>query len=62
MARRRQANLRGAFVAAGVPRRVALVDDVMTTGTTVAEAARALLAGGAEEVQVWVAARAMRAD
>ena len=56
--RRRQANLRGAFASAGVPRRVALVDDVMTSGATVAEAVRALLAGGAEEVQVWVAARA----
>ena len=60
---RRLANLRSAF---GVPtaarpslrgRRVALVDDVMTTGATVAECARALLSAGAAEVQVWAVAR-----
>jgi ComF family protein len=36
---------------------VALVDDVMTTGATAAEAARTLLGGGAASVQMWVFAR-----
>lgn len=36
---------------------VALVDDVMTTGATAAEAARTLLNGGAASVQLWVFAR-----
>jgi ComF family protein len=37
--------------------RVALVDDVMTTGGTAVAATRALLAAGAASVQVWVLAR-----
>lgn len=39
------------------PPRVAIVDDVMTTGTTLRALARTLLAAGADEVHVWVAAR-----
>jgi ComF family protein len=60
----RLSNLRGAFVVtpagrAGIAgRRIALVDDVMTTGATAAEAAQTLLRNGAAEVQVWVLARA----
>jgi ComF family protein len=47
----RQANLRGAFAAAGPVRGLpVLVDDVFTTGATLAEAARALLEAGAGRV------------
>ena len=38
-------------------RRPAVVDDVTTTGATVRAAAEALLAAGADEVHVWVAAK-----
>jgi len=58
----RQGNVRGAFgLRAGVPlpAHVALVDDVMTTGATVGECARTLLAGGVQRVDVWAVARAL---
>jgi len=54
-------NLRDAFRAEGrgvKGRRVALLDDVVTTGSTAAEAARALLDAGAAAVDVWAVARA----
>lgn len=60
---RRESAVRGVFgLAPGQASRlegrvVALVDDVMTTGATAAEAARVLRAGGASAVQVWVVAR-----
>lgn len=56
-------NLRGAFMVvpgqkqAVAGRRVALVDDVMTTGSTFREATRALLEAGATSVDVWAVAR-----
>ena len=59
----RQRNLRTAFMVdprlrqAVQGQRVALVDDVMTTGATVAHAAAAVLRAGAEAVDVWVIAR-----
>jgi ComF family protein len=55
----RRKNVRGAFEVAGpVPRgRIALVDDVVTTGSTATAAAHALLAAGAEEIELWAAAR-----
>ena len=62
----RAGNVRGAF--AVEPRRlgeirgrtVALVDDVMTTGSTAAEIARVLKHAGAARVEVWVVARTPR--
>jgi ComF family protein len=58
----RRANLAGAFaIGRGrPPPRVALVDDVLTTGSTVAAAARVLKDAGVRWVEVWVAARALR--
>ncbi len=57
--RARHRNLRAAFTAdpglAG--RRIALFDDVVTTGSTVTAATRALLRAGAERVEVWALAR-----
>jgi ComF family protein len=54
----RRGNVRGAFVARGpAPPRVAIIDDVMTTGATAEALSRALRAAGASTVQVWVVAR-----
>ena len=52
-------NLRGAFKVRRPlgGRRVALVDDVTTTGATVRAASAALLAGGASQVDVWTVAK-----
>ncbi len=59
-ARDRRRNLRNAFTLAGpLPfRHVALIDDVVTTGSTVGEITRLLKRAGAERVVVWAAARA----
>lgn len=54
----RLANLRGVFeVVSGVPERVAIVDDVVTTGATVRVLASVLREAGAREIQVWALAR-----
>jgi ComF family protein len=55
----RRRNVHGAFAAQGVAGlRVAVVDDVMTTGATLGDCARALRLAGAIEVQAWALARA----
>ena len=54
-------SVRGAFRAvAPAPRRVALVDDVYTTGATASAASTALRAAGARRVEVVTFARALR--
>lgn len=63
-AEQRQRNLHNAFAVTKPEliqgRRIALVDDVMTTGATATEAARTLLSAGANEVHIWVLARTPR--
>lgn len=58
----RARNVRGAFVCtedlSGM--RVAIVDDVMTTGATLDELAKTLRRAGAVQVQGWVVARALK--
>ena len=58
--RQRVTNIRGAFATTDSARglRIALVDDVVTTGSTIEEAARTLLRQGAVSVEVWAVARA----
>lgn len=57
----RRSNLRGAFVCdadlSGM--RVALVDDVMTSGSSLNELARVVKKAGAVEVEAWVVARTL---
>ena len=55
-------NVRGAFAIAADVRgaRIALVDDVLTTGATLAEAACELRRAGAADVECWVVARTLR--
>jgi ComF family protein len=57
----RQANVRGAFVCETSlsGQRVVVVDDVMTTGATLGEAAKLLKKCGAASVDVWVVARTL---
>lgn len=60
----RRRNLRGAFRLAAPRERLppgchlALVDDVLTTGVTLAECSRTLKRAGAARISVWVVARA----
>ena len=59
-ARARRRNLRGAFEirASSVSLRVAIVDDVLTTGATAEALALALRRAGCRHVEVWAIARA----
>lgn len=57
----RSANLRGAF-ACGIPlagKHVALLDDVMTSGASLGELAKAVRKQGATRVSAWVVARTL---
>lgn len=60
-ARLRKRNLQHAFALelTVVGRHIALVDDVVTTGSTVAELSRLLLRSGAASVQVWCLCRTL---
>ncbi|MGD8958044.1 MAG: ComF family protein [Chromatiaceae bacterium] len=54
----RRRNMRGAFACRGrLPARVALIDDVITTGATAGAASAALKDAGVEWVEVWAVAR-----
>jgi ComF family protein len=57
----REKNIRGAFTCEAdlSGRRIGIVDDVMTTGATVNELAKALRKGGACSVSAWVVARTL---
>ena len=57
-------NVHGAFDCAQRldGRHIAVVDDVMTTGASLSEAAKALKKAGAAHVSAWVVARAARPD
>ncbi|CAK0762762.1 competence protein ComFC [Gammaproteobacteria bacterium] len=55
----RQENVRGAFVASSAVagKRIAVLDDVITTGATATEVGNALLKAGAKEIEIWALAR-----
>lgn len=55
----RRRNLRGAFVAPASlhGEHLVIIDDVVTTGSTVTELSRVLLRAGARQVDVWTVAR-----
>ena len=60
-ARQRRLNLRGAFTLTGevLDQHILLVDDVLTTGSTLHEVAKLLKDAGARRVDAWVIARTL---
>ena len=57
----RRRNIRGAFAVCGdLPPRLLLVDDVVTSGATLREAARTLAAAGVQEITALAVAAAHR--
>jgi ComF family protein len=59
----RKGNIRGAFAcAAALPKHVAILDDVMTTGATMNELAKVARAAGATEVSAWTLLRTQPRD
>ncbi len=60
----RRRNVRGAFAVRRDVRgaQIAVVDDVMTTGATLAEASRMLVRAGAARVECWVVARTLPSE
>lgn len=60
--KQRAKNMRGAFACQTDfhGKRIAIVDDVMTSGTSLNELARILKVSGASSVECWVAARTLR--
>jgi ComF family protein len=59
--KQRRHNVRRAFRCSNhrVPSHIALIDDVMTSGHTTAEATKVLQKNGAETIEVWTIARAI---
>ncbi len=57
----RRRNVRGAFTCSDdvAGKHIAVIDDVMTTGTSLDELAKTLKQAGAEEVEAWVVARTL---
>lgn len=64
--RRRRRNVKGAYRLLArptdLPESIALLDDVVTTGSTVDAAARVLKSAGVSRVEVWAVARAIGRD
>lgn len=57
-AEKRRSNLQGAFAMTGkLPTCVAVVDDVVTTGSTIHEIAKTLKIGGVQRVEIWAVAK-----